>query len=166
MFPTEISTLEVSRNSLTTTTLLMTENDGNSSRNSSGGDSTSNHSSLSPSIHLYDKPMVMSSTTAATTIGITRTLSEGELSAYSAVSYVRDTMASARQTRESLRKSRVSLQALRRDAEKTLQEARALRREMQQMMSSSRRTATYDSDLDSDEVSFLVDDDDDDESCP
>ncbi len=68
-------------------------------------------------------------------------------------------MASARRTRESLRKSRASLYALRQDAEQTLRDARTLRREMQELLmdsntfqghSTALASSVYESDQESD----------------
>lgn len=71
--------------------------------------------------------------------GLTRTLSEGELSNYSSVTSMRDAIASARRTRETIRKSRKNIRALRLDSQRTLREAHKLRREMHSVLISRRK---------------------------
>ena len=70
---------------------------------------------------------------------LTRTFSEGELTSYSSVNSVREAVAFARRTRDSIRKSRASIHALRQDAKQTLQEAHSLRREMEMLLTDRRR---------------------------
>lgn len=88
---------------------------------------------------------------------LNRTLSEGELSSYSSVTSIRDTIISAYRTRESIRKSRASLQALREESRQTLAEANDLRREMRLLLhyghstpKTISTTTAYESDLESD----------------
>lgn len=65
---------------------------------------------------------------------------------------MRDTIISARLTRESIRKSRASLRVLREEARQTLLEANDLRRQMQLLLRQPPRdtTTSYDSDQESD----------------
>jgi hypothetical protein len=82
---------------------------------------------------------------------LSRTLSEGELSAYSTASSVRDAIASCRQTRENIRKSRASMRVLLQESRQTIDDARDLRNALQLLLLTrgQSRFLLEESDLDS-----------------